>query len=203
MLGQLLTALEALAANDDAISKPVPMEMNGLLGKVLGNSFHVERAWTEIPSASVRAVVANIRSKLLDFMLEIREQLGESTTDANMKDRAAQVDAAKLFHNAIFGANTTINIGDYGTQVIRSHVHKGDWTALSSQLETHGVPRDEIEDLRKALDADQKAQTDAMQGQTGKWLLNLMSKAAKGGLKIGMDVASTVVTKALTQYLGG
>jgi hypothetical protein len=198
-----LEEMTAGASEGGYISRPIAMEFNGLLGKQLGNGYHIEQAWAESSQADVKSVLVNIRSRLLDFMLEIKGQLGDAVDDSDIRDKVRKIDTGSLFEKAIFGPNATINIGDHGTQIVRSTIQKGDWQALSDQLKAHGVPESEVNELKKALDEDEQQQVDPLEGKTGNWLTRLMSKAAKGSIKLSKDVATGVVAKLIVSYMTG
>lgn len=133
---------EWLEGEGESIHRPLPIEMNGLLGKNLQRGVHIERAWTETPLADVKNILAQVRSRLLDFLLELKDSVGDAEKPDEVKERALAVDTGSMFHNAIFGANTTILIGD-GSVVTATQVN-----AVSDMAA--GV-RDLISQLRYAL----------------------------------------------------
>ncbi|WP_423828452.1 hypothetical protein, partial [Staphylococcus aureus] len=85
----------------------IPMEMNGLLSKNLANGYIVQRAWCEIPMASASNILMQVRSRLLDFILELSGEFSSANTDEEIKDKASNFDASNLFNHTIFGDNTT------------------------------------------------------------------------------------------------
>jgi hypothetical protein len=147
---QSVASLEDLAKQQKPVSRPIPMECNHSLGEQLDNSFRVERAWCEIAIHDVKSIIVNVRSRLLDFMLELRESVGHTTTDAELREKSSSVDAQGLFHHAIFGAgsNTTILIGNQSsitaTQTINANEFAGRVQKLIDQVEqilpTSGLP---------------------------------------------------------------
>ena len=60
----------------------------------------------------------HVRSRLLDFLLELRDKIGEGATDENIKAKSSSFDAKDLFNHAIFGAHTTIVVGNQNTQAV-------------------------------------------------------------------------------------
>ena len=180
------------------------MECNGQLSEGLSNGFKVERAWCQSPIHDVKGVLTQVRSRLLDFALELKEQFGDIDDGESMKEKAANFDATGLFKNAIFGSNTTILPGHHNSQQVHGASVTNDLGALISQLSALGVPLDEVEKLKEAVEADQAAEGKAsFDGETGRWLTGLLSRAAKGGLSVGIDVVSSTVSKLLTNYMTG
>ena len=72
----------------------------------------------EISTHDIKSIIVNVRSRLLDFLLELRDKIGEGATDANIKEKARSFDATSLFNYAIFGSNTTIIVGNQNTQTV-------------------------------------------------------------------------------------
>lgn len=72
-------------------------------------------------------------------------------------------------------------------------------------MRENGVPESDLEDLEKAIRADE-VQPKPADHQFGKnvanWLGDTVKKAATGVLKLGTDVITTVATKALKDYYG-
>jgi hypothetical protein len=115
-----LAELEALSSvsTGESLQRPIPMEVCSILDRGLDNYFRVERAWCSISLYSIKGILVNVRSSLLDFLLELREQIGEGATDSNMKEKSDSIDTKGIFANAIFGSNTTIIVGNQNTQTV-------------------------------------------------------------------------------------
>lgn len=203
---QSLAVLEECieTSKNGKLARHLPMEWNGLLGRQLGNGFEIEHAWCEISIHDVKGICTQVRSRLLDFLLELKGTVGESTSPLEIRQRVTAVDSASMFNNAIFGSNTTIVVGHNNVQTVHNDVTKGNLNALSQALTTIGLPADEIQNLKNAIAEDEKGGgTASFEGKTGGWFTQLLGKAAKGTVKIGVDVASNTISKALTQYMGG
>jgi AbiTii len=197
-----LAVVQELSTNKKgSLRRLFPPEANLTLGSNLANRWQVQNAWCEISTLSVLNILIQVRSRLLDFMLELKDTVGQATTEFELKQKATSVDATSMFNYAIFGPNATIVVGDHNRQNIRKDRIKGDFETLARVLTTSGIPSDEIERLKTAVSRDESnGQTTPFEGKTGAWLVNLLGRAAKGGLKVGVDVASKVATDALVAY---
>jgi hypothetical protein len=75
-----LKLVEELATKKQgSIRRHFPPEANAVLGSNLGNGWHV-RAWYDISRLAVQNVLVQVISRLLDFMLELKdgvEQIGD------------------------------------------------------------------------------------------------------------------------------
>ena len=71
-------------------------------------------AWCEINKTSLIQALVEVRSRLLDFMLELNKEFAGEMTDeeAEEKIKSNSVDPAAVFSGAFFGDNATIVVGD-------------------------------------------------------------------------------------------
>ena len=202
---QSLSVLETLVrdSKNGKLRRPIPMEFNGLLGQQFENGFNVESAWCEIQTHEIKGIFAQVRSRLLDFLLELKDSVGDLQTDTDFKAKATAVDSAGIFNNAIFGANAMIVIGDNNRQSIINSVQQGDMDALVKALVEAGLSGKTIEELKVAVKEDEKKSGHAtFEGKTGAWFTRLLGKAVKGAADVGVDVVSSTISKALTSYMG-
>lgn len=138
-----ISVIEDWCAKDTgSIQRPIPMELNGLLGEKLEDGVHVEQAWSETPLSDVKNILAQVRSRLLDFLLELKDTVGDVQKPEEVKDRVSGVDTSGMFQSAIFGPNTTILIGDQST--ITS-------TQISNATDMAAGVRDLVSQLRAAI----------------------------------------------------
>jgi hypothetical protein len=202
-LRQSLSILETFDTGKKGgfLTRDIPMEGNAKLEESLTGGYHIERAWCQTPVHDIKGVLTQVRSRLLDFILELKQTVGDSKDEESIKRKADAADATSMFNNAIFGPNATVLVGNHNSQNIRNEVIQGNFATLAQALTKAGLPSDEIESLKAAVLEDESGgQTTPFEGKTGTWFINLLGRAAKGGLKIGTDVASKVATDALTAY---
>jgi len=189
--------------NSNFLIRSIPMEANSILAQGLANGFKIQRAWCQTPSHDLNGIFIQVRSRLLDFILELKESIGDAIDEAEILHKIDSIDASGIFSNKIYGNNNTILIGDHNSQNVRINIIKGDLESLAQNLIKAGVSIDEVEALKVAIRDDEKNHGQAsFKGNTGKWLTNLLHSAAKGSLKISSDVISSVITKAITSYIG-
>jgi hypothetical protein len=76
---------------------------------------------------------------------------------------------------------------------------------LKERLRETGLPESDIEDLEKAIKADEGEPKPAghhFGKSVAKWMGETVKKSATGLIKIGTEVIATVATKALRDYYG-
>lgn len=203
-LGQSLAALEQMAMRSkDALTSPIPMEFNHYLGKSLAGGYQVQHAWCEISAHDIKAVLVQVRSRLLDFLLELQERTGDARTQSELKSRAAEVDTQGLFNKAIFGSHTTIIVGNHNTQNVHTAIQQGDLEELVKVLLSIGLAQTDIDQFQEALKADKASQGEVTwTGKVGGWVASLMGKAATRAVDVGVDTVAQKVVPAVASYLG-
>ena len=138
---QIVTTLEELIKKE-RVARSLPMELNPALEKGLAHGFRVQTAWCEISVSYIKRIIVNVRSRLLDFLSELKENAGNPANDAELNERATSFDTARLFNSAIFGDHTTIVIGEKNVQTVS-------YTVTTEQLVEN--VRKFVADVHKAL----------------------------------------------------
>ena len=93
--------------------------------------------------------ISQVRSRLLDFALNLRDKIG-GVEEKEVKAMAAATDVPGMFHGAVFGDNATVVVGNENK--IKVNNQKGDFDALAKLLTTKGVGevrRGRVEDCRR------------------------------------------------------
>jgi hypothetical protein len=146
-----------------------------------------------------------VRSRLLDFILELREELAESNTNEEVREKMNGVDAKNLFNNAIFGDNATIVVGSDNSQRVQNTVTKNNFETLKEELIKHGISETDVNALKSAIDSDSQT-TIITKNEFGSnvklWLQSMLSKAVDATWQIELGVASSLLATALNNYYG-
>lgn len=196
--------VEELASREQGtLRRFFPPEAYNRLGSNVGNGWHVNAAWSEVSVLSIKNILVQVRSRLLEFMLELRDTVENNGGTEITKANTSVIDTASMFKKAIFGDNTTIIVGDNNRQNVDSEVHENDFDSLKRALTAIGVPDDELSKLKEAVDEDTaKVGRASFDGKTGRWYTSLVGKAASGALKIARGILTTVGAQALAAYMG-
>lgn len=201
-----LRLVEELASKPQgSIRRHFPPEANAELGSNLGNGWRVQAAWCDISRLAIQNILIQVRSRLLDFMLELKGSVANIGNGELNRANTALIDTNAMFNRAVFGDHTTIVVGgDHARQDVSISVSAHNFEQLQSYLSSIGIPADEISNLKAAIEEDKATGgKPTFDGKTGNWFTRLLGRAAKGGLSIGVDVVSSAVAKALTSFIGG
>jgi hypothetical protein len=200
LLGQPIAAYERAESHSSMIF-PWPAGLTALYARTFFQGrYSLNRAWQEVPGSVIVGLIDTIKTRVLGFALELKDELGEVQDDPAELDRDT-VD--KTVINYIFGGTNVIASRDF-VQVDNVEITQGDWSALSEAL-THklGVTPNAVTELKASLDDDAKeAPTPGLGTRTTNWLKAFGKKAGDAALNVGIEVAKQEATKWIHGYLG-
>lgn len=188
-----------------SLKRPIPLEANGLLEKSLSSGTHIQNAWSEIQLTGITSILTQVRSRLLDFLLELNEKLPSELSEEEVRKLAAKTGTENLFNNAIFGDNVTIIVGNSNAQKVKATVIKNDFQSLSSALKEYGVEDKDIKALKNAIatDSSEGMLKDKQFGTSVKsWLQVMFQKALDTTWQIELGIASSLLANALQRFYG-
>ncbi|WP_250519214.1 hypothetical protein [Caballeronia sp. ATUFL_M1_KS5A] len=202
-LGHSVVELEGFAtAKDGTVATAVPPELYGLLGQAYDGA-HVTNARSIIGATQVAGVLVEIRSRLLDFVLNLQDKIG-NIAEEDMKKAAEGINAQEMFNSAVFGANATIIVGSHNRASVSNVSAKGDVSHLHSALEASGVNPQDLEALDGAINADGDApyRSKVFGPKVSEWMGKMVQKAATGSWQVGIGAAGNLLATALSGYYG-
>jgi hypothetical protein len=184
--------------------RPLPPETASFFGKVLHSDVNIISAWCEVNMGQMENILIEVRSRLLDFVLELQDVVGKNADEAQLEKKAASMDTGKLFNTAIYGSGNTVVLGISSIQSVTATNTKGDIEELIAALAKVGIPAQELIKLRAAISQDKAAGKvpDIGEGKTGHWFTKLLSRAASKTVDVSVDLISSVVAKTLAAYNG-
>lgn len=169
-----------------------------LRGTVVHPSYTVENIWTQIEVTQIISLLVEVRSKLLDFVLEIRSKVGD-VKESGVKEAAKGFDAPGMFHSIVTGDNTTIVVGNKNVTHIKNTVKKNDFESLAAVLRENGVVEGDIVELKTAI-ADDVGKQDVANKHPGPkvrhWMSEMLGKAVETAWVIEVGVAGGLLTNA-------
>ena len=94
-------------------------------------TYALNRAWQEIPRSVFVGLIDTIRTRVLRFALELKDDLGLVSDDFNELPKN-KIDQQVTTY--IFGGTNVIASKDF-TQINSIEINRGDWTALAEALD--------------------------------------------------------------------
>lgn len=169
--------------------------------EIYSNGLVLASAWRLMTGQNILGVLETIRTRVLDFILQIQEELGVDMDEPNDAKEITTVSPQainNIFNNTINGGQVSLsNSGDATVGSI--NISTGNLEELKDYLASIGVGKTDINKLNNSITKDGKVR-DTLGPEVSKWLSSMGVKALKGGLNVGKDIAVSVMTKALMSY---
>jgi len=203
-LRQSIAVIEEYSKSDDLVM-PVEPALAGELGKVFSAGFRLERTWREPSAGAMLQVVNEVRSSLLDFVLDLSDSFPEEIDTAEMKLASKEKGVEGMFQNAVFGANTTIVVGDNNNQNISNAITTNDFQSLAAVLIAHSVKESDVLALQAAVASDVNSPNHEHQNygeNVQQWYHAMLDKAADLAWNVNTGVAGSLLATALNSYYG-
>jgi AbiTii len=160
----------------------------------------LNRAWQDIPMSAVAALLDTVRNRILEFALELKEQLG-TVDNGTERLETAKVDRSVV--NIIYGGNNVIaSTAATIQQAGRDLISVGDASALIKALGDLGVIQEDTEKIIHALTEDGKDGKPSLGQKTIGVIKTIAGKLASAGKDITVSAATSIITQMVLQYLG-
>lgn len=186
--------VEHLARRDEAgkrLAHPIDPAWFGLLSKGLSEDFFVQQAWIHAPLGYWRQLVTQVRTRLLDFALKLRDKVPPDTSPTELKSLIPVSELHHLFRDVVGPVTFVINTGAIG-EVSSDMRMQNNLSALRSALAKKGIDDEQISELERAINDDASApeHADKKLGQSVvKWLGDVSKTAVKAGTETAIKAA--------------
>ena len=132
-----------------------PADMTAHYQNKFIQGYALNRAWQEIPMGAIASVVDTVRTRILQFALEIRREIGTGES-IDRPPEAEKVE--KAVQTIIYGGTNIIQstVGNNAQFVGQQMVVEGDFYSLSERLRQSGVDNEDIASLESAITEDKK-----------------------------------------------
>jgi hypothetical protein len=158
-----------------------------------------------ISRTSLSEIQQSVRSRILELTLELEKSIPAAahiTFGAAKNEDTNSEKVQQISQQIIYGNVTTAVAGGHGAQV-SVVVNERDKDSLIQYLTASGLPKDDATSLAEVLETEEPESSEEPFGAKAKdWIASNIKKAANGTWKIGVSVATTVITAAAKKYYG-
>jgi len=181
-----------------------PADMVVLCGQNIYRNMNCLNAWKMIPYNALAALIDTIKTRVLNFVLEIEEEAPNAGEAPPHQPPLSQERVSQVFNTYITGNVQNVATGSsHFSQGGEFHVLEGDFSTLAGYLRSLGVPDEDVDELKDAIGSDKKIEGKLTLGKRVQgWLAKMIGKAASGTWQVGASAASTALGKALSKYFG-
>jgi AbiTii len=164
------------------------------------NDLVLNRAWQVIPGSILVGLLEQIRTRVLRFALELKDNLPPNAADPKQVSPAV---VERSVVNNIYGGNILIaSHAENISQMAHTNVAVGDIEGLKHALSTLGVTDEGIKKLEADIKADETNGQPSIGPRIKDWLANIGRYLGKEGAKAGIDVTKKLATKWILQHYG-
>ena len=193
--------IEHLAKKEDEgeqFAVPVPPEFYGSLSKMCSEGYAVQQAWAHPPAGGARQILTQVRTRLLQFALNLRDRVPTETSPGQLKDAIPDGEVRSLFNNAM-NSNITVVVNSGSIGQLSSDVNVvNNEAALMESLAKLGITDDELKGLDAAIKADAGV-VEHKRKSVGPAVANWIGETLKAATKAGVDA---LVKGAIHGYYG-
>ena len=162
-------------------------------------------AWQDVDKASIAEMLDAIRNRVLEFCICLEREMPELLSDDDDQQLPTDVEAVagQVFNQVIvFGSHigNIANASPGAEQVVRD-VKGNDLTGLVDALTEIGVPLDEVETLRVAVE-EEVAGAGKTADPCGRWYKRAKQAVASGAWKLVQGATISTIRGAIMSYLG-
>lgn len=187
---QGISEISTLAAAKGKLMSPWPAHLVAKYQESFIEGWALNRAWKIIPKEWPIGICDTVRTRILQFALELRKVTGDAKSPLehiSPKELESKVTTIIYGGQNIIASTVQGNVAQAG----QSAVVQGDFASLSRSLNALGVREKEIAELQSALAQDGSTFGDRVK----EWI-------ARVGGSIGDSVTTKIVTSAVLAYLG-
>jgi len=191
------------------LQSPYAPETYILFNSEIESSYQVESAWGVFSEGSFTQLLVEIRSRFLDFMLQLSDRMPTEPEPGEIKKMSKEIGVNELFKGAIFGDGTVLNlaVGDKNavSQTVTNTVTKGDFNSLAAELRKSNVAESDIQELRMAVDEDAASGQETPRNFGPKvrvWCGNMLAKAGTAAWDFSLQAGAGVLAGAIGKYYG-
>jgi len=161
-------------------------------------------AWKVIPRNVLVGIVDTVRTRVLNFALEIEQEAPDAGEAPANSTPVPQDRISQIFNTYVYGTGHNVAAGGENVkQVSTVNVTQGDLSSLKRALATNGMSAADLEELERAVREDEAKEKGVPFGKrVTEWMGKALRKAGTETWKIAREAAGSLLTKALSGYYG-
>ena len=158
-----------------------------------------------ISPISIAEIRQAVRSRILELTLELEKAIpaaAQVTFGAPSKEEPNSDKVQQISQQIIYGNVTTAVAGGHGSNIVLS-IGEKDTKSLIEYLVKAGMPEIDATEIAEIMETEEPANAEEPFGEKAKnWIASNLKKAAQGTWKMGVTVATKVLSEAALKYYG-
>jgi hypothetical protein len=201
---QSVDELEAMK-DQDSLHMPLGPDLVALINHYVDDPYvQVYGAYVPVPGSLLSGVLSTVRTRILQFVLEIEDAFPEGDINKVSMPKAAREAAEKAFQQVIYNHGTIAMDGAVANVInVDQRVVVGDLNSLHAFLEAEGFDPQDFPALDEALvEPDAIEEAAEGNGPVAKWSAEAAKKVAKSAGNVVTQTITQVAIKAALAYAG-
>lgn len=185
-----------------SVSNDRKMYLENEIRRQGNHRFQLLNLHIHMPANFLSNIVSNVRSKLLEFMLQLEQEFG---IEADILKLASNNNIINNIMNTTIhnsGEGAIINNGDNNKIEANIQINKGNKKALEEELLSEKVTSADIEELLKIIDDSAPISSENFGLPVNNWVQKMIGKALDGSWQVGIGAAGNILATALQNYYG-
>jgi len=204
-ISQSISVIEDMVkGGKDNFQQVWPGDLVALVANNIYEGYTLYAAWQRIPRGAFVSILDTVRNRILSFIIEIEKEAPEIGEKSPGSKTLPQEQLSQVFNNFIMG--NVGNIASGGNEINQAsimNIQQGNFDSLRLLLSKYGISDQELDELKDSIEIDHENSGDKQIGtKTSNWIGKMIHKASSGAWKIGSLIASTILTRAISSYLG-
>ena len=166
-----------------------------------GPTFQLLKAGVKVPLHFVNKVLAEVKDKLLEFILALDKQFDVNTEIIDLRNNSAKI--TNIMNTTINnqGDGNVINSGEHAKIHATINISKGNKELLEKTLAEHRVAQTDIDELLLVVD-DTPKEGQKFSEKVNAWMQKMYGKALSGAWEISAGAAGSILAEAILNYKG-
>lgn len=171
--------------------------------RMLGNpNFQILNIYVQIPASFFPNILSNVRSRLLEFMLQVERSFGIEVDIVTLEKNNQVINHIMNTTINNSGDGAIINNGNQNEIITNISITKGDKKSLRSALLTKKIEPKDVDNLLEIVDESVPTSKDKFGESVNNWIKKMLGKAVDGSWQISIGAAGNLLAQTLQNYYG-
>ena len=193
-------------AKEDQFQFSWPNDMVAIMRNRVYEGYSCQAAYRVVSANTIAGIIDTVKTRLLEFVLAIENENPNAGETQPGSESMPPERVKQIFNITVMG-----NVGNLAPggsefiQVSHQEVHQGDLESLKKYFSNLGIgiQSSDLEELENALAVDKKLGVlTAIGHRTRDWIENTIRKTPASANALGIGVATELLAKGISIYLG-
>lgn len=164
--------------------------------------FQIINLHIQIPVNFQSNIVSNVRSRLLEFTLQLEQEFGYEVDISTLQINVHTIN--HIMNTTIInsGDGAIVNNGNENTISAGIDIKKGDKEYLRQELIKAKVAQGDVDELLAIVDDELPISKGAFGVAVNDWIKKMLSKAVDGSWQVSIGAAGNILSEALQRHYG-